>query len=42
VLPDAEWVHLKDRLTYEAWAAKTLAAEQDTASTLQKAYASAR
>lgn len=26
VLPDADWQALKDRLTYEAWAAKTLAA----------------
>jgi hypothetical protein len=28
VLPDADWLAMKDRLTYEAWAAKTLAAEQ--------------
>lgn len=28
VLPDAEWAAMKDRLTYEAWAAKTLALEQ--------------
>jgi len=28
VLPDADWQSMKDRLTYEAWEAKTLAAEQ--------------
>src|SRR5215469_10545889 len=28
VLPDAEWNAMKNRLTYEAWAAKTLTAEQ--------------
>jgi dienelactone hydrolase len=27
VLPDADWVALKDQLTYEAWAAKAAAAE---------------
>lgn len=31
VLPEADWMALKDRLTYEAWAAKTLAAEQKMA-----------
>ncbi|MDE3103936.1 MAG: alpha/beta fold hydrolase [Acidobacteriota bacterium] len=28
VLPDAEWSALQDRLTYESWAAKTMAAER--------------
>jgi hypothetical protein len=28
VLPDADWQRLKDQLTYEAWATKTLAAEK--------------
>ncbi len=28
VLPPAEWERMKDRLTYEAWAAKTLGKEQ--------------
>jgi dienelactone hydrolase len=32
VLPDADWQRLKDSLTYEAWAAKTLAAETAIAS----------
>jgi hypothetical protein len=27
VLPDADWVTMKDQLTYEAWAAKAAAAE---------------
>jgi hypothetical protein len=27
VLPDADWVAMKDQLTYEAWAAKAMAAE---------------
>jgi hypothetical protein len=27
VLPDADWVAMKDQLTYEAWAAKAAAAE---------------
>jgi hypothetical protein len=31
VLPDAEWQRLKDRLTYEAWAQKTIAAERKVA-----------
>jgi hypothetical protein len=31
VLPDPEWQKLKDRLTYEAWARKTMAAEQEMA-----------
>jgi hypothetical protein len=31
VLPDADWLRLKDQLTYEAWAAKTLAKEQTLA-----------
>jgi hypothetical protein len=28
VMPASDWESLKDRLTYEAWAAKTLAKEQ--------------
>ncbi len=28
VLPDKEWEGMKNRLTYEAWAAKTLAVER--------------
>jgi dienelactone hydrolase len=31
VLPEADWQRLKDQLTYEAWAAKTTAAEQAAA-----------
>lgn len=31
VLPEADWQSLKDRLLYDAWAAKTLAAEQAAA-----------
>jgi dienelactone hydrolase len=31
VLPSAEWGTLKDRITYEAWATKTLAKEQEHA-----------
>jgi len=31
VLPDADWQRLKDSLTYEAWAAKTMAVEQSIA-----------
>ncbi len=27
VLPDADWIAMKDQLTYEAWAAKASAAE---------------
>jgi hypothetical protein len=27
VLPDADWLAMKDQLTYEAWAAKAAAAE---------------
>jgi dienelactone hydrolase len=33
VLPEADWQRLKDSLIYEAWAAKTLAAETAVAST---------
>jgi len=33
VLPDAEWLAMKDHLTYEAWAAKASAAEAATAAT---------
>lgn len=33
VLPDADWQRLKDRLLYDAWAAKTLATEQAIART---------
>jgi cephalosporin-C deacetylase-like acetyl esterase len=32
VLPEADWQRLKDQLTYESWAAKTLAAEQQVTS----------
>lgn len=28
VLPERDWSAMKDRLTYEAWAAKTMAAEK--------------
>lgn len=31
VLPEADWQRLRDQLTWEAWAAKTMAAEQDAA-----------
>jgi len=31
VFPDADWQRLRDRLIYESWAAKTLAAEQSSA-----------
>jgi hypothetical protein len=31
VLPDADWTANKDRLTYEAWAAKAMAAEAQAA-----------
>ena len=31
VLPDADWVAMKDQLTYEAWAAKASAAEAEMA-----------
>ncbi|MES2393256.1 MAG: acetylxylan esterase [Acidobacteriota bacterium] len=31
VLPDADWQRLKDQLTYEAWAAKTMATEKQAA-----------
>ena len=34
VLPDADWLAMKDRLTYAAWAAKTMAAEDAAAKTL--------
>jgi len=33
VLPDADWQRLKDQLTYEAWAAKTMAVETTLAAT---------
>ncbi|SEG47216.1 Prolyl oligopeptidase family protein [Bryocella elongata] len=35
VLPDADWQRVKDRLTYEAWAAKTMAVEQEAAEKLR-------
>jgi len=35
VLPDADWQRMKDRLTYESWAAKTMAAEQAAAEKLR-------
>jgi dienelactone hydrolase len=31
VLPDADWQKMKDQLTYEAWAAKAMAAEKEAA-----------
>jgi hypothetical protein len=31
VLPDADWLAIKDRLTYAAWARKTMAAEASAA-----------
>lgn len=36
VLPDAAWTAEKDRLTYAAWAKKTMAAEQKEAASLQQ------
>jgi dienelactone hydrolase len=34
VLPDADWLRLKDQLIYESWAAKTMAAEKLVVSAL--------
>jgi pimeloyl-ACP methyl ester carboxylesterase len=36
VLPEKEWAAEKDRLTYEAWAAKAMAAEESAASKINK------
>jgi dienelactone hydrolase len=36
VLPAADWTRMKDELTYEAWAAKAMAVEQEAASRISK------